>query len=147
GGGEPARPAGLVRGGHRDQPDARTVTSAATGAERTAVDPFAAAVVVGLCLCWGLNQVAIKVANAGLQPVFQSGLRCLIGGLLVVGWCRWRRIDLFGRDGTLAAGTVAGLLFGGEFILVHVALDYTTVSRAIVLLYVAPVVVALGAHF
>ena len=39
------------------------------------LDAFASGTVVLLCLCWGLNQVAIKVTNIGLQPVFQSGLR------------------------------------------------------------------------
>ena len=34
------------------------------------VDAFASGTVVLLCLCWGLNQVAIKVTNLGLQPVF-----------------------------------------------------------------------------
>jgi len=50
------------------------------------LDGFASGTVVLLCLCWGLNQVAIKVTNTGLQPVFQSGLRSLLGALLVVLW-------------------------------------------------------------
>jgi drug/metabolite transporter (DMT)-like permease len=111
------------------------------------VDPFASATVVLLCLCWGLNQVAIKVTNVGLQPVFQAGLRSLLGALLVVLWCRLRRVPLTVRDGTLLPGVIAGLLFAFEFTLIFVALDFTTVARGIVLIYFAPVVVAVGAHF
>jgi drug/metabolite transporter (DMT)-like permease len=111
------------------------------------LDPVASAMVVLLCLSWGLNQVAIKVANLGLQPVVQSGLRSLLGALLVALWCRLRGVPLFARDGTLKAGVAAGLLFALEFILIYVALDYTTVARGIVLIYFAPVVVAVGAHF
>jgi len=111
------------------------------------LDGFASGTVVLLCLCWGLNQVAIKVTNTGLQPVFQSGLRSLLGALLVVLWCRLRRVPLTVRDGTLIPGVVAGLLFAFEFTLIYVALDFTTVARGIVLIYFAPVVVAVGAHF
>ena len=111
------------------------------------LDAFASSTVVLLCLTWGLNQVAIKVTNLGLQPVFQSGLRSLLGAFLVFLWCRYRRIPLARRDGTLVPGVVAGLLFALEFILIYVALDFTTVARGIVLIYFAPVVVAVGAHF
>src|SRR5579871_848294 len=111
------------------------------------LDTFASTTVVLLCLAWGLNQVAIKLTNLGLQPVFQTGLRSLLGALLVFLWCRYRRIPLGRRDGTLIPGIVAGLLFAFEFILIYVGLDFTSVARAIVLIYFAPVVVAVGAHF
>ncbi len=114
---------------------------------RTEIDAFAASLLVVLCLIWGLNQVAIKVANGGLQPVFQAGLRSACGALIVLAWCRIRGVPLFERDGTLFGGILAGLLFGAEFILVYVGLDYTTVSHAIIFLYSMPFVVAIGAHF
>ena len=62
-------------------------------------------------------------------------------------WCRYRGVKLFEKDGTLVAGTVVGLLFGGEFILIYLGFDYTTVSRGIIFIFFAPLVVALGAHF
>jgi len=123
------------------------VTTAATPFRRASLDPFAASVLTLLCLSWGLNQVAIKIANAGIQPVWQAGLRSAVGCALVVGWCRLRGVPLLARDGTLAAGIAVGVLFGVEFLLIYVALDYTTVSRGIVFLYVMPFVVAVGAHF
>src|SRR4029077_10565967 len=71
----------------------------------------------------------------------------LLGALLVLLWCRYRRIRLGGQDGTLVPGIIAGLLFALEFILIYVGLDFTTVARGIVLIYFAPVVVAVLAHF
>src|SRR5262249_47514931 len=83
------------------------------------VDATASATLVLLCLCWGLNQVAIKVTNIGLQPVFQSGLRSFFGAILIWLWCRVRRVPLRLDDGTLAPGVIAGLLFGLEFGLMY----------------------------
>lgn len=111
------------------------------------VDLFAASALVVLCLTWGMNHVSIKVANEGLQPVFQSGLRFALGSVIVFGWCFFRRIRLFYRDGTLWPGILAGLLFGIEFAVIAIALDYTTASRGVVFVYTMPFVVALGAHF
>ncbi len=110
------------------------------------VDGFASALLVALCLSWGLNHVSIKIANEGIQPIFQSGLRSALGTVLIFGWCWLRGLPLFARDGTLIAGIVAGTLFGLEFLLVYLALDYTTVSRAVIFLYLTPFMVAVGAH-
>ncbi len=123
------------------------MTTVDAGLRRASLDPAAAALLVVLCLSWGLNQVAIKVADGGIQPVFQAGVRAAIGCLLIVGWCRLRGKPLFARDGTLAAGIVAGTLFACEFVFIYVGLDFTTVSRGIVFLYVTPIIVAVGAHF
>lgn len=111
------------------------------------LDLFAASALVVLCMTWGLNQVSIKVANDGLQPVFQSGLRFALGAIIIFGWCFFRRIRLFDRDGTLWPGIAAGLLFGIEFAVIAIGLDYTSASRSVVFVYTMPFVVALGAHF
>ncbi len=122
------------------------MTTVESGGQRANIDGFAVTIMLGLTFSWGLNQIAIKVANAGLEPVFQAGMRSLLAGLLVLLWCRLRGVDLFRRDGTLAAGIAAGVLFGAEFGLIYLALDYTSVSRAIIFLYTMPFFVALGAH-
>ena len=114
---------------------------------RPSIDAFAAGTMVVLCLCWGLNQIAVKIVNEGLQPVFQAGLRSLFAAVLVYGWCRYRDVRLFERDGTLVPGIVAGVLFAIEFIFIYVGLDYTSVARCIVCVYTAPFIVAAGAHF
>lgn len=110
------------------------------------IDPFAATTLVSLSAIWALGQVAVKVANTGFQPVFQAGLRSMLGCLLVLLWCWLRGIKLFGKDGTLFPGAIVGVLFGAEFILIYVGFDYTSVSRGIIFIFFAPFVVAIGAH-
>jgi drug/metabolite transporter (DMT)-like permease len=55
-------------------------------------------------------------------------------------------VKFFERDGTLAAGLFAGLLFGFEFVLIFRGLLLTSASRAVVFLYTAPFFVALGSY-
>jgi drug/metabolite transporter (DMT)-like permease len=50
------------------------------------------------------------------------------------------------RDGTLAAGLVAGVLFGLEFLLIYRGLVCTTASRAVLFIYLAPFFVVIGAR-
>lgn len=105
------------------------------------------ATLVVLCASWGFNQVAVKLALAAIPPVLQMGGRSLIAAILVYLWCRLRNRRLFAADRTLLPGLAAGLLFGVEFLLLYWGLSYTTAARGVVLLYLAPFVVALGAHF
>ncbi len=114
---------------------------------RDAIDGFAAAVMVGITFSWGLNQVAIRVADTGFSPVFLTAARSAIGGLLVFAWCRYRGIPLFERDATLPAGIVVGLLFGAEFVLIFIGLDFTTAARGTLMLNTMPFFVLVGAHF
>ncbi len=109
--------------------------------------PAAIATQLLLCMIWGLGQVATKVGNSGISPIWQAALRSIGATLLLLGWIAWRRIPLGERSETLAPGIVVGLLFGLEFVFLFVGLVYTTAVRAVLLLYAAPFVVALGAHF
>jgi drug/metabolite transporter (DMT)-like permease len=113
---------------------------------RPALDRAATLLLVLLCAIWGANQVVIKIANQGISPVFQAGLRSIGSALLVLLWCRWRREKLLVRDGTLAPGIAVGLLFAFEFVLVYWGVTFTTASRAAVFIYTAPFTVAIGAH-
>lgn len=103
------------------------------------------ALLVVLCAVWGVQQVAIKVANGGISPLFQSGLRSLGATVLVGLWAYGRRVPLFRRDGTLPAGLLVAALFATEFGLIYWGLTYTTASRGVIFLYTAPFFVALGA--
>lgn len=114
---------------------------------RDAIDGFAAAVMIGLTFSWGLNQVAIKVANTGYSPVFLTVARSAIAAVLVFAWCRYRGIRLFEKDGTLPGGLIAGVLFGLEFVLIFFGLDYTTAARGTLMINTMPFWVLIGAHF
>jgi drug/metabolite transporter (DMT)-like permease len=114
---------------------------------RPQLDTAAILLMVLLCACWGFNQVAIKLANAGISPIFQAGLRSAGSALLVWAWSAHRGVQLFARDGTLGVGLVIGVLFGAEFVFLYWSLVFTSASRAVLFLYMSPFVVALGAHF
>lgn len=114
---------------------------------RVAPGPAAFALMVLLCAIWGFQQVAMKVASAGISPVLQAALRSAGAALLVFIWARWRGIALFGRDQSLRPGLLAGLLFGLEFVFIFVGVERTTVSRMVVFLYTAPCFTVLGLHF
>lgn len=110
------------------------------------LDAAAAAIVVVLCLSWGFNQVATKLAIHDIPPLIQATFRSATAALLIAGWCKLRGIAIFERDGTLRAGLAAGLLFGIEFILIFQGLSYTTAMRATLFIYLAPFFVVLGAR-
>lgn len=96
-----------------------------------------------LCLVWGGSHVAIKLAH-GIPAVMQAGVRSLIATALLLVWAKWRGIPLFQSDRTLGPGTLAGLLFALEFLMLFIGLGYTTASRMSVFLYLAPCFTAIG---
>lgn len=113
---------------------------------RHRLDTAAILLMVLLCACWGFNQVAIKLANAGISPMLQAGIRSFGSALLLWAWSAHRGVALLRRDGSLGLGLLIGLLFGGEFVFLYWGLVFTTASRAVLFLYTAPFIVALGAH-
>lgn len=112
---------------------------------KTELDRLAIGLMVLFCTIWGLQQVAIKLASAGISPIWQAGLRSIGATVIVFAWAVLRRVPLFERDGTLLPGVLAGLLFAIEFALIFLGLEYTTASRGVIFLYTAPFFVALGA--
>jgi drug/metabolite transporter (DMT)-like permease len=115
--------------------------------ERKPLDSRAFLLMVALTGLWGFQQVAIKLTAPDVSLVMQAGLRSLIATALLLVWAQWRGTPLFARDGTLAAGLGAGLLFGGEFIFIYGGLEHTAASRMVVFIYLAPVLTALGLHW
>jgi len=113
---------------------------------RRPVDASAASLMVLLCFLWGFTHVASKLAAPDISLVLQGGLRSVIALALLWTWALSRGIPLFDRDGTLAAGLVAGLLFAGEFLFIFSGLAHTGASRMVVFVYLAPCLTALGLH-
>ena len=110
------------------------------------LSPGAIALMLMLCLSWGFNQVAVKLALPDIPAMLQAMFRSIgaLPVLLIVGWLRGANFSL--RDGTLGPGLLAGFLFGIEFALIYQGLRFTTASRAAVFLYTAPFFVALGSY-
>ena len=75
------------------------------------------------------------------------GARSALATLLVFLWCTFRGRDLLRPDGSLVPGVTAGILFALEFLCIFWGLEYTTASRAVVFIYLTPLLVALGGHF
>lgn len=109
--------------------------------------PRALALQLALCALWGLTQIATKLGNAGISPVWHAGLRSVGATLLLLAWIAWRRLPAWRADGTLGAGLLVGLLFALEFLFLYSGLNHTTAARATLILYSAPLFVALGAHW
>lgn len=114
---------------------------------RKPLDGFAMLVMLVLCVCWGLQQVAVKATAISMSPMLQTGLRSGGAALLVCGLMFWRGNSFSLRDGTLWPGIAAGLLFAGEFLCVSVGLNFTSASHIVVFLYTAPIFTVLGLHW
>ena len=111
------------------------------------IDLLGGSVLVMFSGLLGLNQVLVKLVNAGLQPTFQVGLRsaCAILPIIVFALITRKKLTIY--DGSFWPGIVAGLLFTAEFVLLFQSLEYTSVSRVSILFYAMPLWVTLGAHF
>lgn len=106
-----------------------------------------ALLLVALCAAWGFAQVTMKWGGEGISPLVQAGLRSLLAIPFILAWCWWRGVTVFRRDGTLAAGLLAGVLFSAEFWAIFRALELTSAARVVVLLYTAPFFAVIGTHF
>jgi drug/metabolite transporter (DMT)-like permease len=114
-------------------------------AERS-LSPNAVALMLMLCVSWGFNQIAVKLALPDIPPLLQGTIRSIVALPVLLLIARFRGVKLFSRDGTLYAGLFAGVLFGFEFVLIYRGLLLTSASRAVVFLYTAPFFVAVGSY-
>jgi len=107
------------------------------------LDTLAISLLLVCCLFWGFQQILIKTTVGEVPPLWQASLRFAGATVLLWVWCVVRGVKLFEKDGTLAAGLLAGALFAGEFSCIYLGLRDTTASRLTVFLYTSPFVVAL----
>ncbi|HEV7635570.1 MAG TPA: DMT family transporter [Bradyrhizobium sp.] len=110
------------------------------------LSPSAVALMLMLCLSWGFNQIAVKLALPDIPPMLQALIRSAGALPVLLLIAKLRGVKIFQRDGTLGAGLFAGVLFGVEFVLIFRGLLLTSASRAAVFLYTAPFFVALGSY-
>ncbi len=107
------------------------------------LDALAIGLLVACCVVWGAQQVLAKATVAEIAPIFQAAIRLGGAAVMLWIWCLVRRIPLFGRDGSLWPGLLAGLLFAAEFAFAFSSFHYTSASRATLFLYTSPFWVAL----
>lgn len=114
---------------------------------KTRIDLLGGSFLISFAGLMGLNQVLIKLVNAGIQPVFQAGLRSLAAFFPVLAYTLITKKRMSITDGSLVPGIVCGLFFAGEFLLLFESLEFTSVARASMMFYTMPFWVALAAHF
>ncbi|MDR2061908.1 MAG: DMT family transporter [Acinetobacter sp.] len=115
--------------------------------ERKALDATASGLMVVLCMIWGLQQVILKMAAPDISPLMQIALRSGLAAVLLLPLLYLDKASqLFNRQ-NLKAGALVAFLFSLEFSLLAQALQWTSASHAVVLLYTAPIFVALGLHW
>src|SRR6201986_2087316 len=83
------------------------------------LSPGAIALMLMLCLSWGFNQIAVKLALPDIPPMLQGTIRSAAALPVLLLIARFRGVKMFAADGTLGAGLFAGLLFGFEFVLIY----------------------------
>ena len=96
------------------------------------LSPGAVAVMLMLCLSWGFNQIAVKLALPDIPPMLQATIRSAGALPVLLLIARLRGVTIFTRDGTPGAGLFAGVLFGIEFVLIFRGLLFTSASRGVV---------------
>ena len=114
---------------------------------RPTLDGAGVAMLLGVQALLAVNQVLIKLVNAGLQPVFFAGLRSLLAIGFVWAWLAWQGRPPRLRRDAWGPGLLIGTLFAAEFLFLFIALDLTTVGRASLIMYSMPVWFAVLAHF
>ena len=104
-------------------------------------------IVVVLCLTWGFNQPAIKLAIPTCRrcckrdPLGRSRRSSSRRDAAARPAAHWR------ATARCSPGSSPALLFGFEFLLIYRGLLYTTASRAVLFIYLAPFFVVLGARW
>lgn len=114
---------------------------------RQSLDGQAVGIMFVLCLVWGLQQVVLKAAAGDVAPIMQIALRSGVAAVLVGLVMVYRGERLALASGNWRPGMLVGVLFALEFLLLGEGLRLTSASHAVVLLYTAPIFVALGLHW
>lgn len=113
--------------------------------QRQALDLQASGWMIVLCMIWGIQQVVIKLAAEDISPLMQVALRAGLAAILVYPFIPQRHLLL--DKSYLLPGLWLAVLFAAEFLLVAQALTLTSAAHTVVLLYTAPIFVALGLHY
>lgn len=115
--------------------------------ERKALDQTASSLMIVLCMVWGLQQVILKMAASDISPLMQIALRSGLAALLLLPLVLLDKKSQLMNPKNVKAGALVAVLFSLEFFLLAQALQLTSASHAVVLLYTAPIFVALGLHW
>lgn len=113
---------------------------------RKAVDGYATAIMVTICLIWAMQQVALKAVADQVSPLLQIALRSGVAAPLVWLFGRYVLRERWLTGVGMRSGLVVALLFAAEFLFVGEGLRWTNASHMAVFLYTAPLFAAVGLH-
>lgn len=114
---------------------------------RKAIDVQASSLMIVLCMIWGIQQVVLKIAAPDISPMMQIAIRSGLSVLMVLPLIQLQQgVSLFSKE-YFIPGIWIAFLFSAEFFFVAEALRFTSASHTVVLLYTAPIFVALGLHW
>lgn len=114
---------------------------------RQALDAKASSMMLILCVFWGLQQVVLKLAAPDISPLMQLALRSGLSAIMVLPLLWMARNTQLLAAQYVYPGILVGVLFAAEFFMLGQAIQYTSASHVVVLLYTAPIFVALGLHW
>ena len=114
---------------------------------RQPLDAKASGLMILLCMIWGIQQVVIKIAAPDISPMMQIAIRSGLAAVLIFPWVKLNEGKHLYSKEYLLPGMWLAFLFSVEYIFVAEALRYTTASHTVVLLYTAPIFVALGLNW
>ncbi len=114
---------------------------------RRSLDTRAVALMLMLCVIWGIQQVAMKSIAVQVPPTFQLAIRFAGASIFFGAWVAVREGRRMFDDGTLLSGLLLGLTFSMEFIFIGSSLNHTSAAHTTVFLYSAPIFTALGLQF
>ena len=114
---------------------------------RKALDAKASGLMILLCIIWGVQQVVLKIAAADIAPIMQIAIRSGLSAILLFPLIYMQKIKQLWSLSYVLPGLLLALLFSAEFLLVAEALRFTSAAHTVVLLYTAPIFVALGLHW
>lgn len=101
---------------------------------------------LGLCLVWGFQQVAMKAMAGAADPLMQVAVRSTGAAALVWTYSRFWRRDPWLPGLNWREGVLVGALFGTQYLFVGIGLRYVSSGLMSILLYTAPLFVAMSLH-
>lgn len=131
----------------RNETAASSRAASALPTMKSRLDPFAISLLTIMCIFLAVGQVAIKIANAGISPILQAGLRSLASAALLGLFSVFRGVPFLLPKGVFGPALLTSFFFAAEFALLYPGLERTTAAHAVILLYTSPLVVAVGSHY
>ncbi|MCF6249226.1 MAG: DMT family transporter [Desulfobacula sp.] len=106
----------------------------------------AAAMTIFICILFGANIVAIKLALTGLGPFTAAGIRFAIAVVIIYLWAKVKKIPLQLTKKQWGHVTILAAIFVVQLSCFYLGLEKTTASHGVLISNILPFVVLILAH-